>query len=447
MSNNAVSRRKNLRRQKSFTGGFTLVELLVVIAIIGMLIALLLPAVQAAREAARRMQCSNFLKQWGLSFHTFHDAHDRLPSGGADALWLGYKQAGIIVDGRQQLIEGAKYYSWRTLLLPYMEQNPMYAELVAACEWGAANPSLEDGLALPWTYNYADPSIFSKQAHPGGEFFPSLGCPSDGNAKKTEGATNPSSYAGCNGDSMVALYWQEQGGSMAARGTIFPSQNMGETYNRGNWGQASLAKITDGTSNTMIVSEVVVGIEGGERDTKRGVAINGGTETLNLGGSTGGIPADCAMVRVSGNQISDNYAILTSWTKGSRWLDARSIYSLYKAALPPNSPSCVQGAEASGEWEVVMCPNLISASSYHTGGVNVCLADGAVRFVSDSVDCGDINSKLGTALSDANATGYSWPTGDARALERAEGHWWMGESTYGVWGAMATPCHGESKSL
>src|SRR3954470_16964481 len=84
--------------------GFTLIELLVVIAIIGVLIALLLPAVQQAREAARRAQCSNNLKQLGLGLHNYHDAFKCFPPGS-------------VVD---------KFWGWQSLLLPYMEQNQTY---------------------------------------------------------------------------------------------------------------------------------------------------------------------------------------------------------------------------------------------------------------------------------------------------------------------------------
>jgi prepilin-type N-terminal cleavage/methylation domain-containing protein len=86
--------------------GFTLVELLVVIAIIGILIALLLPAVQAAREAARRMQCSNHLKQLALALHDYHDSHKVLPPGA------------MVSNG----------LSWNVLILPYIEQSPLYAK-------------------------------------------------------------------------------------------------------------------------------------------------------------------------------------------------------------------------------------------------------------------------------------------------------------------------------
>jgi prepilin-type N-terminal cleavage/methylation domain-containing protein len=86
---------------------FTLVELLVVIAIIGTLVALLLPAVQAARESARRTQCVNNLKQWGLSMQTYHDSFQAIPSGAfLPSQWL-----------------------WRAPLLPYMEENQIHQHI------------------------------------------------------------------------------------------------------------------------------------------------------------------------------------------------------------------------------------------------------------------------------------------------------------------------------
>ena len=97
--------------------GFTLVELLVVIAIIGILIALLLPAVQAAREAARRLQCKNNLKQQALGCMTHNDALGYLPSGGWDFLSLGDPDRGF---GEQQ--PGGWMYS----ILPYIEHQSIY---------------------------------------------------------------------------------------------------------------------------------------------------------------------------------------------------------------------------------------------------------------------------------------------------------------------------------
>ncbi len=98
--------------------GFTLVELLVVIAIIGALIALLLPAVQAAREAARRSQCQNNLKQIGMALHNFHAAHKRFPAGGMDYGWCQFPE-----DGGTQTIRNG---NGLLLLLPYLEQQSLY---------------------------------------------------------------------------------------------------------------------------------------------------------------------------------------------------------------------------------------------------------------------------------------------------------------------------------
>jgi len=443
---------------------FTLVELLVVIAIIGMLIALLLPAVQAAREAARRMQCTNHLKQWGISLHTFHDAHDRLPQNCTDRLWWEYKYAGTRLP-----FHAAVYYSWRSCLLPYMEQTAMYDELHAGCAWAAAeltylaaDDDAAVGLALPWRWNYntTTVNVHGKTTHPGGEFFSILGCPSDGNARRSEGSTSPSNYVGCNGDNLISL-WESE--NSLTRGVFRPGirydpgQNPATNLSNGNWGEVSLATITDGTSNTMVVSETAVGTEGGDRDVKRGVAAAPNAQfDFQYGSSLSGQPAHCDLVRGSGGTIRDDYAVLPV-PKGGRWLDARNIFSFYKATLRPNAPSCVRVWDApfpadpstvldAGMVEDALTNyNQISASSYHTGGVNVCMADGAVRFVSDSIDAGDPTLMNGGAVwSPAPVTppvpGYIDP-------QKTEGHHWTGPSSYGIWGALATPAGGESKSL
>ncbi len=107
----------NRRRKRS---GFTLVELLVVIAIIGILVALLLPAVQAAREAARRMSCGNNLKQLGLALHNYHDTYKTFPP---DAIWHGN------LRGTTPNAMTVRNYTWIAMILPYIEQSPLYEQI------------------------------------------------------------------------------------------------------------------------------------------------------------------------------------------------------------------------------------------------------------------------------------------------------------------------------
>src|SRR6266478_3627105 len=97
--------------------GFTLIELLVVIAIIAVLIALLLPAVQAAREAARRSQCVNNLKQLGIAMHNYHDVVGSFPT----SFWRNTRD----IRGSTQ-VDGINRHSWIAMILPYIEQNPIY---------------------------------------------------------------------------------------------------------------------------------------------------------------------------------------------------------------------------------------------------------------------------------------------------------------------------------
>jgi len=107
--------------KRSQLRGFTLIELLVVIAIIAILIALLLPAVQQAREAARRSQCKNNLKQIGLAFHNYHEAHNKIPPGNISNVTSSTNNSWCRSGGSFQ------WAPWTTMILPYIDQAPLYA--------------------------------------------------------------------------------------------------------------------------------------------------------------------------------------------------------------------------------------------------------------------------------------------------------------------------------
>ncbi len=119
---------------RSRSSGFTLVELLVVIAIIGILVSLLLPAVQAAREAARRMQCSNNLKQIGISLHNYHDTYKKLPPAWVSRSYNGGPGTANINNNPQ--------WGWGALVLPFLEQSPLHSQLTVGSPL-----SLEDARA------------------------------------------------------------------------------------------------------------------------------------------------------------------------------------------------------------------------------------------------------------------------------------------------------------
>lgn len=136
------------RQLRSRRDGFTLIELLVVVAIIGILVSLMLPAVQQAREAARRTQCKNNLRQIGLALHNYHDAFDTLPPGYVD-------------QGQEQTEAGQGNWTWTAMLLPYVDQTPTFTLL------DVGNRLLSDALA--------DPQALQAMQHP----LAVLVCPSD----------------------------------------------------------------------------------------------------------------------------------------------------------------------------------------------------------------------------------------------------------------------------
>jgi len=351
---------------------FTLVELLVVIAIIGILVALLLPAVQAAREAARRMSCTNNLKQLALANHNHHDVHKMFPPQGFNT------QFRSLFNGNF----GWDRMGYITPLLPFIEQQPLYDDVISYTQENRR----------PWNGNaMADGSI-----SPYRRVVASLLCPSDGNKDLPESYIKGTSYHGNRGDIIMDTDWHEWRG----------------VYGRGTHGKCSFGTLTDGSSNTIMLAEVPIGRNGGMLcPVKGGLA-------LDVGWNQGSNPTVC-LARVGLDNIlidpckNDNNP--TGWGLGRRWGDSHSLYTTFFTIIGPNGPSC---SRQSGEnWDIP------TAGSHHPTGCNVALADGSVRFVTETIDTGDPNQippDMGGRPQD-----YSGP------------------SLWGVWGALGTTRGGE----
>ena len=379
--------------------GFTLVELLVVIAIIGILIGLLLPAVQAAREAARRMQCTNNMKQMGLAVANFESANKRIPNSYRDSHWTGMNGADNIADIRDRL----RMTSVHTLLLPYIEQSAIYEQISSGYTSAISNGDInyaahpESGSTVPTGLSVnpftADIATFI--------------CPSDDNAANSSTLANHigrTNYM-CNmGD---AGTYNDSDGQKTRRGVFVNGHLAGKT---------TLGTIKDGTSNTIafgetLISDVIADSEA-DPDVKTGIAY--------LSACANVVPAGCLALRGSDGlfTVADTFA-----QKGRRWGSAYCGNTNFVAVLPPNGPSC-SSRGANGPSKHM----LITASSSHSGGVNVCMMDGSVRFVSDTIDTGDLNNFM---------SGNSGVRDDM----------YKGQSKHGVWGAMATPKGKETVTL
>lgn len=357
------------------------------IAIIGILIALLLPAVQAAREAARRAQCSNQMRQLGIATMTFEDSHKRLPD--------------LCMERDACVAYKAKYntadYVWRdrvaytVTLLPYIEQKALADLLGQELDPGPGSDPSPTGSPLfqPWTGEATKTFRGTTIANPYQTALATMVCPSDGFSASS--GLKPCSYHACRGDVFVDWNWYESRGAMG----------------HGVYSPGSLASITDGTSNTVLFSEVVIG-----RDNDQTVA---GGIALGAPGSASMQPAECTSRRGANGMLSGSVEG-SSMQKSRRWGDAISIYTQFFTCLPPNAPSCGTSAES---WI------LVTASSRHSGGVNVTMGDASVRFISDSIQSGDPTA-IGPGGSPQN---YS------------------GTSLYGVWGAMGSKNGGETVTI
>jgi prepilin-type N-terminal cleavage/methylation domain-containing protein/prepilin-type processing-associated H-X9-DG protein len=318
---------------------FTLIELLVVIAIIAILIALLLPAVQKVREAAARTQCQNNLKQLGIAMFNYEGANKALPpafSGTVPAAFAGMP---------------AYFFSWSALafLNPYLEQTTIYNAM-----------DLTQPLYVPPAYTISTANQFAVQ-----QVVPLFMCPGD-QFRSVDGgygvqAFGPTNYAVCVGTGTT------NGG--APYGSQWNADGMFMAHN-----PVRVTQVTDGTSNTAMMSESLLG-DGPDNATG---PIPGSTQTnyAYVSFGTALTPGNCA----SASQWN------VSQRRGFLWATGEMRCASYNHFLLPNSPTpdCVTNDMNPGPGQFTAVA-FRTARSRHTGGVNMLVGDGSVRFVSNSI--------------------------------------------------------------
>jgi prepilin-type N-terminal cleavage/methylation domain-containing protein/prepilin-type processing-associated H-X9-DG protein len=327
--------------RRAHVRAFTLIELLVVIAIIGVLIALLLPAVQAAREAARRAQCSNNLKQLGLASHNYMDTYNTMPPAmlvPSPADNWGWSPSGLLG------------------IMQFIEQGTL---------WNAYNV----GMVQP---NGSGDVLYAKNTTVFNTQIAAFLCPSDAPMR----AVTLCNYVG------------NVGGPFALggfTGTYIPTKDW-EWLNNYQANTLKLSAVTDGMSNTGLWSEVLTGhtnpgiVKAGDSNPNNWKRVNFETG-LNNTQQTG----DAAMAIVNACKSLSPTAVGVSGARGD-WYQAYPFYinyGLYNHTAPPNTRSC-----SNAPWNTWGQDPYGAAppTSNHPGGVNVCLADGSVKFVKDTVN-------------------------------------------------------------
>lgn len=338
--------------------GFTLIELLVVIAIIAVLIGLLVPAVQKVREAANRMQCQNNIKQIGLATMNYESQNGSYAPGVGPVPYLTGTLAAPVVAGEGRA--GSSRATPQVLLLPYIEQANKLAQWQLAYDVNAS--AVNNAARTTDIPTFLCPSDPSKQDYIGAgrqNYFGNNGCTADQN-------DNDASRAG------IINVTLDMTTPLAATGTR--NENYRKVLSR-----VRMADILDGTSNTCAWAEVMR-----SRDTNW-QSVSGTRDNITI------------IINTTSWNNTDGTTIPmcrdgTSWSSSIRYVGHQYYRNLpsnymYTHTLPPNWNKLVSGGTqrySCGDSSFARMH--ISASSYHTGGVNAAMADGSVRFIADSID-------------------------------------------------------------
>lgn len=316
-----------MRNSRPTRAAFTLIELLVVIAIIGVLVGLLLPAVQSAREAARRMSCGNNVKQLGLALHNYHDTHRSFPPG---VIWG---------PGKAPYTE-PYHHTWNVMILPFMEQQPLYDQT--------------DKNLPVW-----DQPIRGTQVS-------TFRCPSDAGRWEIDETAGiaVTNYPGTEG-----YHWHPNAniGNSAPWNTFADPFTKGASLN-GVFTQTrtnKMSSVADGLSNTLLIAEAdSMGFGGGP------------IRTCGTGARRSGTPVwhsafvGTAFAGWGGNETGQNTVNPDGSSRsGTGWFRRHAFTPTFIAAWGPNA-----------SWH--------GPSSYHPGGIQVGMGDGSVSFISETIDYG-----------------------------------------------------------
>ncbi|MGB7345478.1 MAG: DUF1559 domain-containing protein [Pirellulaceae bacterium] len=421
-------------KSKLIRDAFTMVELLAVVGIIGVMVGLLLPAVQSARESARRHSCTNNLMQLGIATHAYHASFKQFPTqlSGTD---------GSMTVGR----DNDRRLSLFVAIMPFLGQQAINDQIATAqSKMNSGGMGMGMGMEMFGEYYDEDtgqwvtvddeadaesndksmdylaggPEPFQNDYLPWMTEIPSLRCPSDPGYGSPAMARN--NYAASMGDGMVAI---NTGPMKSISGTFVidkKRQAQTDAAMRGIFVPRVVTRrqdIRDGAAHTLMLGEIATDL--GDQDVRTNAAVGPGEAILrdnpNWVYENDLIDPDRPMFWRTGTKsltsatMNMNTIMNTSIERGFRWADGMPLYTGINTVLPPNSPIVLSGNsdDSSGYF---------SASSRHQGGALACLADNSVRFISDSIDTGD----------------RSAPTAYVGSVTE------NAKSPFGIWGAMGT---------